>query len=1081
MTLSVTEFPAFRRPDDRTVHTMRAGSPRQSVSRSLGAVLAIVLVTAIHASAQTVLIDGFERTDGWTPVGTEGSFITLGNEPGVTGNALALDIEMHGGYSWVGVRKELDRDLPPDFALSFDIRGTMPSNNLEIKLSDTLDNVFWVKKLRFSFPGEWTRLRYTRQHFRFAWGPSGGGDLRRVKTIELVVSAAQAGSGTVWFDNLALETLRQTGATQAGVSVSSVRDGTLPPVMRGDTMTAWRSAITTQDDTVACDFGRTREWGGMTIDWDTTDFAANVQIASSPDGVQWETIFTAADCAGGRCEVPTPAAEGRFLRLNLNRSSRGRGFGITRLVVRNPDFTASPVDFFTTVAAEAPRGVYPMHLLREQSHWTIVGAGDGDTHEALINEQGQIEVDHQGFSLEPFIETDGRLLTWNEGTHSQHLLKDYLPVPSVIREHPEGCRLTVTAFAGGQPGNSILFADYTLRNGSSHRLPGKLFITIRPFQVNPPSQSVEYVAGVARVDSIHWRDGRVHVQEKSVVPLTPPASFNAAPFNGHDIVERLRRRIIPTSADVNDESGFASGVLVYPFDLPPGGELRVSLAVPFSLRPQSFEIPGAERNPGLVDHELGVVTRYWESRLGTVRFTVPPSAQPIINTILSNIAWVLINRDGPRIQPGSRNYERSWIRDGSLTSTALLEIGVQSEVRQFIDWYSAFQFPGGKVPCMVDDRGGDGVPEHDSHGQLIHAIAQYFRFTADTAWLRGKWDNVRAAVRYISYLHSLRKTDHYRTGNADLRACYGLVPESISHEGYWGHPRHSYWDDFFVLLGLKDAVSIAEILGETSVADEFRRERDDTRKDLLASLDLTMKIRGIDYIPGCVELGDFDATSTTVAIDPCGELENLPSSVVRATFDRYYRDFVAREHNDIPWESYTPYENRVIGSFVRLGEKERAHHLVRYFMADRRPAGWNHWTEVVWRDPKTMKYIGDMPHTWCGTDFVRSIRSMFAFEREEDHLLVVGAGIPDEWIAAPGGVGVEGLPTWYGPLSFSMRDSASVRTISVGGIQAECVIPLPRERAVASVVVNGREKAVPTGHELRLSGTPATIRITFRQ
>ena len=34
------------------------------------------------------------------------------------------------------------------------------------------------------------------------------------------------------------------------------------------------------------------------------------------------------------------------------------------------------------------------------------------------------------------------------------------------------------------------------------------------------------------------------------------------------------------------------------------------------------------------------------------------------------------------------------------------------------------------------------------------------------------------------------------------RLFFGLLPESISHEGYSSKPMHSYWDDFFALQGL---------------------------------------------------------------------------------------------------------------------------------------------------------------------------------------------------------------------------------------------------------------------------------------
>ena len=178
------------------------------------------------------------------------------------------------------------------------------------------------------------------------------------------------------------------------------------------------------------------------------------------------------------------------------------------------------------------------------------------------------------------------------------------------------------------------------------------------------------------------------------------------------------------------------------------------------------------------------------------------------------------------------------------------------------------QYENGKVPCVVDSRGPDPVPEHDSHGQLIYLIREYFNFTRDTAFLRSKNDNVLRAVDYIESLVAERSTDHFRDGNDSIRAYYGLVPESISHEGYSAKPMHSYWDNFFTMKGLKDAAEIQKILGETEKYRRIAAIRDTFRVNLYKSLDLAMKVRNIDYIPGCVELGDFDATSTTIALTP---------------------------------------------------------------------------------------------------------------------------------------------------------------------------------------------------------------------
>jgi hypothetical protein len=62
-----------------------------------------------------------------------------------------------------------------------------------------------------------------------------------------------------------------------------------------------------------------------------------------------------------------------------------------------------------------------------------------------------------------------------------------------------------------------------------------------------------------------------------------------------------------------------------------------------------------------------------------------------------------------------------------------------------------------------------------------------------------------------------------------------------------------------------------------------------------------------------------------------------------------------------------------------------------------------------------------MPHTWIGAAFVQAVRRMLAYENEADRSLVLAAGIPREWIASPGGVGVERLPTHYGVLHYTLE------------------------------------------------------------
>ncbi len=42
----------------------------------------------------------------------------------------------------------------------------------------------------------------------------------------------------------------------------------------------------------------------------------------------------------------------------------------------------------------------------------------------------------------------------------------------------------------------------------------------------------------------------------------------------------------------------------------------------------------------------------------------------------SNLAYILIDKEGPAFHPGARSYERCWIRDGSMIAGALLKTWV---------------------------------------------------------------------------------------------------------------------------------------------------------------------------------------------------------------------------------------------------------------------------------------------------------------------------------------------------------------------------------------------------------------------
>ena len=300
-----------------------------------------------------------------------------------------------------------------------------------------------------------------------------------------------------------------------------------------------------------------------------------------------------------------------------------------------------------------------------------------------------------------------------------------------------------------------------------------------------------------------------------------------------------------------------------------------------------------------------------------------------------------------------------------MMSDALLRLGHADVVREYAEWFAPHQFANGKVPCCVDGRGSDPVPENDSHGELIHLIAQILSLHAATArWLQrcGRMSHAAAA-----YMDSLRATGAHarRTRAEERRAFYGLMPPSISHEGYSDRPAYSYWDDFWALAGYDERGRDRQRARTSRRRGATHRARATSSAAIShASMRASIAQHGIDYIPGSADRGDFDATSTTIALSIAGQ-QSDPAAACSCdeTFERYWRDFLARRDGAADWNDYTPYELRTVGAFVRLGWRERARQSARFLpartAAPRGGTSGPKWSAATCAQPR---FLGDMPH-----------------------------------------------------------------------------------------------------------------------
>ena len=714
--------------------------------------------------------------------------------------------------------------------------------------------------------------------------------------------------------------------------------------------------------------------------------------------------------------------------------------------IEQPPDAASenPNEFYTAMARNAPRGAYPKYWLGEQSYWTAVGV-PGDTVKALVDEAGMIEVGERSFSVEPSLRIDDRLVTWADAAIDRSLVEGDLPIP-IVSWRADGVTLTETVFAAGAKGDSVLYATYRMANDGASPRRVALLLALRPFQVNPPWQDLNGAGGASPIREIR-REGRVVWVNgaTALASLTEPDGFDA----------RFRE----------------AGALRYAFEIAPGASREVVIAAPLHASAGFVgKLAPARDASGHAAVALAATVARWRARLSRAEVRLPPEAGKLGTALRSAVAQMLVASAGPALQPGTRTYQRAWIRDGALMDDALLAVGVNDAPRAFVKWFASHQQPDGRVPCCIDARGADPVPEHDSPGELIHAIVSLYRHERDLALLRELWPNVVRAVGFLEKLRSERLGAAWRT--PAKRRFYGLLPESISHEGYWKNPVHSYWDDYWALLGLKQAVVAANALGEHDEASRIAALRDAFRADLRASIVATMQHFHLATIPASADLGDFDPSATSIAIAPGGERALLPAAALARTYDEYMADFRGRRSGAKDWDAYTPYELRNAEALVHLGRRDDALYLLREILGDQRPPGWNGWGEIVWRDPRAPKFIGDMPHGWIAAGFVRAVLALFAFERD-DGALVLAAGVPLEWARAAQGVAIERLHTVRGPLSYRIA-AAGERSLVVT-IEAGTEVP-PQGIVVRSPATPLRAARIDGGPAREWNRDSVTVR-----
>ena len=145
------------------------------------------------------LLDGFEAND-WVPSNSDGASVKISYVPGKVDKAISMDYSLKDSKQWVAIIKDIAIKTKTQKAVQFYLKhaGTK-KNKLEIKLIDD-DGTNYGVKADLKPNMDWEKVTLDMTDFVYWWG----GDARfdNIKQIGFAVSPEEAGSGTVFLDEL---------------------------------------------------------------------------------------------------------------------------------------------------------------------------------------------------------------------------------------------------------------------------------------------------------------------------------------------------------------------------------------------------------------------------------------------------------------------------------------------------------------------------------------------------------------------------------------------------------------------------------------------------------------------------------------------------------------------------------------------------------------------------------------------------------------------------------------------------------------------------------------------------------------
>ncbi|MDO3722279.1 hypothetical protein QVZ43_11145 [Marinobacter sp. chi1] len=628
-----------------------------------------------------------------------------------------------------------------------------------------------------------------------------------------------------------------------------------------------------------------------------------------------------------------------------------------------------------------PRAFSFSHVNLTHRDWSAVGLPDMSLY-PIVDPRGLVTPLYDGWSLDFWLQSaDGQLHVPSRAADFQQQLHtdDRLQVESVFNTGA-GSLTAVTELvlnAQDHPELKIQLHGHLPKGG-------RILVTARPY--NP--EGIQFIEDISVASP-----QTLTVNSNTTVSFDHAADQRFLSNYSHgDVASDIQRQQTTEDTHIHCRAGMATAALG--FDVPAEqGQRSVAMTIDLS------------REMNRESRSINFSTTWPDALASAATLQVPDKRlQQLYDTNLKTLTLL----SAEDVVPGPYTYKRFWFRDACLMMNALLAVNLPDRVGRAL--------PGFRKQQKRDGYFQSQEGEWDSNGQVLWIFDRYEK-------LSGKMldDNlIDAARKAVTWIDKKRV-------NAPGTRHHGLFPAGFSAE-HFGPNDHYYWDDFWAIGGLRGIADLFRRHGLHEDAERADRVRQVFEHDVQQSIDSIETHRSLGGIPASpYRRMDSGAIGSMVADYPLQlTTDNDPAMAATANYLIDHSFYKGAFFQNMIHSGQNIYLTLAVAQTLLRQGDDRHQALLRTVMDAASPTG--HWPEAI-HPSSGGGCMGDGQHGWAAAEFLMMVRNLFV--REEQDRLVIGSGLPREWIESDEDLHFGPTLTPWGNVSVTLEGAGTERRIKV--------------------------------------------------